>query len=345
METVNANETAPRRTLPRHEVSQQPDNHPAPRRNHGFRTQPSHSGRTSTRKEKPPGSNLSSAKPHETLGGGTVASPAVGPAPSYGIGGPGMVLVKNWHFGTDGTIKNYDDMSANFFYHDQFNTIGNGKNYGAETVAPSKATAIHDDPLNIDQPIEGVDSPPVREFTADSLKTYLTPLHGATTVDPNLHNAGCGSFMAQWKLPHGGALLGHDIVWETRVRYVTPPYFWFAIWIAGNKWNWTNGPQGAEQDVIESFGYDNGGGNTNYDGRYWHSNSVAVPGKDTIDYGSWGQAMAKQGIPSYDASQYHIWTWLYKKDDTYAMYCDGKLGSERLRLRLDVRQPRRSGAN
>ena len=60
----------------------------------------------------------SSAKPLETIGGGTVMTPAVGPAPSYGIGGPGMVLVKNWHFGTDGTIKNYADMSANFLYHD-----------------------------------------------------------------------------------------------------------------------------------------------------------------------------------------------------------------------------------
>ena len=71
----------------------------------------------------------------ETIGSGTVASPAVGPKPSFGIGGGGMVLVKNWHFGTSGTIKNYADMNANFFYHDQFGTIGNGTNYGAVMVA------------------------------------------------------------------------------------------------------------------------------------------------------------------------------------------------------------------
>ena len=259
------------------------------------------------------------AVPHvETLGGGTIASPAVGPAPSYGIGGPGMVLVKNWHFGTDGTIKNQADMNANFQYHDQFGTIGNGTNYGAKIVAPDAADAIWN------QPVEGKDSPPVREFTADSLKTFLTPLNGATTVDPSKHNAGCGSFVAKWNLPNGGSLLGHDIVWETRVRYVTPPYFWFAIWIAGNKWNWTNGAQGAEQDLIESFGYDNGGGNTNYDGRFWHSNAVATPLKDTVDYSGWSTAMTKQGFPSYDATQYHTWTWLYKKDNTYTMFCDGK---------------------
>jgi hypothetical protein len=248
----------------------------------------------------------------ETIGGGTIASPAVGPKPSFGIGGPGMVLVKNWHFGTKGTIKNYADMNAHFFYHDQFDTIGNGTNYGAVMVAPDAANALPN------QPIEGDACPPVREFTADSLRTLLTPLYGATKVLPTQHNAGCGSFMAKWKLPNGGSLLGQDLVWETRVRYVTPPYFWFAIWTAGNKWN-----NGAEQDVVESFGYDNGGNNTNYDGRFWHVNSVA--GKDTTDYGNWGKAMESHGIKAFDATKYHIWTWVYKKDNGYAMYMDGVL--------------------
>src|SRR5687767_742871 len=65
----------------------------------------------------------------ETVGGGTLANPAVGPAPSYGIGGPGAVLVKNWRFGSNGTIKNYTDMSNHFMYRDQFGTINNGGNY------------------------------------------------------------------------------------------------------------------------------------------------------------------------------------------------------------------------
>ncbi len=255
--------------------------------------------------------------PQETLGGGTVDSPAVGPAPSFGIGGPGMVLVKNWHFGTGGTVKNYADMSANFFYHDQFGTIGNGTNYGAVTVAPDAADAL------AHQPVEGVSSPPVRQWTADSLKTFLVPLNGATTVDPNRHNAGNGSFMAKWNLPRGGSLLGQDIVWETRVRYVPPPYFWFALWTAGNKWKWDGHAQGAEHDLVESFGYDNGGGNTNYDGRFWHVNTVATPSKDAYAYGDWGKTMAERGIKNYDASQYHIWTWHYKKDNTFAMYVDG----------------------
>lgn len=252
------------------------------------------------------------AAPPETVGGGTVASPAVGPPPSFGLGGPGMVLVKNWHFGKNGTVKNYADMNAHFFYHDQFGTIGNGTNYGAVTVAPDAANALPK------QPIEGKDCPPVREFTADSLITRLQPLNNATTVSPTEHNAGCGSFMAKWKLPSGGSRLGQDIVWETRVRMVTPPYFWFALWTAGNKWD-----RGAEHDLVESFGYDNGGGNTNYDGRYWHADCVG--GKNDFHYGNWGKTMEERGIKEYDASKYHIWTWVYKKDNSWAMYVDGIL--------------------
>ena len=203
-------------------------------------------------------------------------------------------------------------------YHDQFGTIGNGTNYGAVTVAHDSATAL------ADQPIEGVDCPPVREFTADSLKTYLTGLDGATLCKPKSHNAGCGSFMAKWALPKaGGPAPDHDIVWETRVRYLTPPYFWFAIWAAGNKWKYDKGAQGAEQDLVESFGYDNGGKFTNFNGRFWHSNAVATPGNDKIDYRDWGKTMSDVGIKSFDPSQYHIWTWHYKRDATYAMYMDG----------------------
>ncbi len=254
----------------------------------------------------------------ETVGGGTVAAPAAGPPPAFAVGGPGMVLVKNWHFGTAGTVRTDGDLSAHFLYHDQFGTIGNGTNYGAVTVAPDAADALPH------QPVEGVDCPPVRQFTADSLRTTVVPLRHATTCDPKLHNAGCGSFMAKWKLPRGGPELGQDLVWETRVRFDPPPYFWFAIWTAGNKWKYDRGAQGAEQDLVEAFGYDNGGPFTNFDGRYWHSNAVATPGKDAVDYSDWHRAMAAHGFATFDPRQYHVWTWQYGRDGTYAMYLDGK---------------------
>jgi hypothetical protein len=263
---------------------------------------------------------LFEAQAQETIGGGTLGSPAAGPDPSYGLGGSGFVLVKNWNFGGNGTIKNIADLNANFQYHDQFGTYNNGGNYGASIVASDAAHALSG------QPVEGGNTGglPVRSFLADSMKTYLVPLNGATTVTPSAHNAGCGSFQAKWTLPNGGSLLNQDILWETRVRYVTPPYFWFAIWCAGNQWTRPNGHTGgAEMDVIESFGYDNGGGNTNYDGRYWHSDSVG--GYSSTSYANWATGMASHGISSFDATQWHTWTWLYRKDNTYSAYVDGIL--------------------
>jgi hypothetical protein len=203
-------------------------------------------------------------------------------------------------------------MDTHFQYHDQFGTIDNGGNYGAEAVASSAATALSG------QPIENA-AHPARQFLADSLKTFFTPLDSSGTAVPSQHNAGCGSFQAKWTLPNGGSRLGQDILWETRVRYVTPPYFWFAIWVAGNQWD-----KGAEFDIVESFGYDNGGGNTNYDGRYWHSNSVPGIG-DKYGYANWGSDMSQVGFASFDATQWHTWTMLYKADNSYAFYCDGKL--------------------
>lgn len=258
---------------------------------------------------------VSRLEAQETIGGGTISNPAIGPAPSFGLGGSGAVLVKNWNFGANGTIRNYSDLNNHFFYRDQFGTINNGGNYGANIVAPDAAHALPN------QPVENVDCPPVRSFAADSMFTYLKPLYNAgATVQPTQHDVGCGSFMANWTLPAGGSLLGMDIVWETRVRYVTPPYFWFALWTAGNIWL-----RGAEHDLVESFGYDNGGGPqfTNFDGRYWHSGSVT--GSDVVSYSNWSSGMANSGITNFDATQWHVWTWVYRADNTYGMYVDGIL--------------------
>ena len=253
------------------------------------------------------------AQATETIGGGSIASPAVAPQPAYGIGGIGFVPVKNWNFGSNGTIKNYTDMNANFYYHDNFGQIAN-PNYAAYAVAPDAANAIGT------QPIEGVNTTgPVRQFFTDSMKTYLLPLNGATTLTTSPINCGSGAFMPKWTLPNGGSLLGQDIIWETRVRYVTPPYFWFAIWCDGDHWS-----NGAEMDLIESFGYDNGGGSTNFDGRYWHSDMVGHTESTNYLSGSWAGHMAEYGFTSFDATQWHTWTWLYRKDNTFVAYLDGR---------------------
>lgn len=246
----------------------------------------------------------------------TVVKPIDGPVPAYDYDEDirGYALVKNWDFGSDGTIKNIDDLSDNFQYHDQFGTIANGTNYGAYIVAPDRNNALNN------QPIEYINTDePIREFFDSSMKTFLLPLDGAQQVHPTTKKAGCGSFQAKWTLPKGGSLLGLDLIWETRVRYVTPPYFGFAIWTAGNEWD-----NGAEMDVVESFGYDNGGGYTNYDGRYWHSSEVGGE-SETYYHSSWSNTMKKYGITNYDASEYHTWTWVYRADNTFTSYNDGRV--------------------
>lgn len=256
----------------------------------------------------------------ETIGGGTISTPAVGPKTAYNYGNDtnGYVLVKNWDFGKKGTIKNMAELTENFQYHDQFGVICNGgDNYGSLIVAADEKSSLK----NRKQPIDktNTNGKPIREILTDSMKTYLIPLNGAKECHPQKHNVGCGSFQAKWTLPKGGSRLGMDMIWETRVRYVTPPYFWFAIWTAGNKWN-----KGAEMDLIESFGYDNGGKYTNYDGRYWHS-SVVGGTSETNYHKSWGAGMAKYGFKDYDATKYHTWTWIYRADDTFTCYLDGKV--------------------
>jgi hypothetical protein len=253
----------------------------------------------------------------ETIGGGTIGSPAVGPAPSYGIGGAGFVLVKNWNFGTGGTIKNRTDLNQEFQYTDQFNQpAGGGNQYGSLFVGSDSSH-----PSVSGRYDGGPGTPNTRDFLTDTLRTYLVPLDSASSIFPGSQNVGCGSVVSKWTLPTGGSRLGQDIVWETRVRFVPLQEFWFAIWSSGNKWD-----SGAEIDTVEAFGWDHGGGATNWAGRLWHSDSV---GGTEFQYPNflydWPGGMSAAGIDpgTYDPTQFHTWTLLYKKDDTWATYVDG----------------------
>jgi hypothetical protein len=258
------------------------------------------------------------ASAQQTVGGGTIDNPAQGPPASFNLG-EGAILVKNWDFGTNGTITSKAVLDTHFQYHDQFNKFINGGNkYGAQTLATSASTAISG------QKYENSGTQ-VRQFFADSMRTYLVPLDGAAIVSATAHNVGCGSVVPKWKLPAGGSLLGQDIIWETRVRFVPAKYFWFGIWVSGNVWLSPagNGVGGAEIDLVESFGYENPGGYTNFDGSKWHSASVGGF-YDTAYTPGWNDGMSMVGAPNpYDPTQYHIWTLVYRADDTFSCYVDG----------------------
>ena len=254
-----------------------------------------------------------------TVGVGSIDQPARGPAPirAAEVGGAPFVLVKNWDFGAAGTIRNIDDLIAEFEFHDQFGTIANGTNYGAVTVAPTAATAITANNLGLPGNRQPVEDParPYREFTDAALKAYVRPLSAsATNVSVSAHDTGNGSFMAKWELPNGGALLGKNMLWEARARIAKPAKaYWYALWTAGQQWN-----GGAEMDVVESFGTPN-----IQIAKAFHVNSVG--GRDQYSYSSWPSTLDTIGVPAAarDQAEFHVWTWVYLKDDTFKVYYDG----------------------
>jgi hypothetical protein len=258
----------------------------------------------------------------ETVGAGDITKPALGPAPLQAnkVTGAPFVLVKNWNFGANGTIKNIDDLSAEFQYHDQFGTIANGTNYGAVTVAPNAATAVAANNLGLPNNRQPIEDParPNREFTDETIVTYVRPLSAsATTVSASAHNTGNGSFTSKFSLPSGGARLKHDLLWESRVRFPKPESgFWFSLWTAGNMWN-----KGAEMDVVESFGTPNIGTGA----KAFHVNSVG--GVDKHAYSSWPSELSNIGVPmaARDLADWHVFTWIYLQDDSYQVYFDDYL--------------------
>jgi hypothetical protein len=269
---------------------------------------------------QPTGSDAGPLSGGQTIGTGDIDKPATGPSPSEAgkVGGALFVLVKNWDFGKSGTIRDSSALISEFQFHDQFGTIANGTKYGAVIVAPNAATAISAPNLGLPGNMQPVEDParPTREWTENSLKTYVRPLTPSqTTVSTSSHDAGAGSFAAKWKLPNGGALLGKDILWESRVRMPVPvAAYWFALWASGNQWN-----KGAEMDVVESFGTPN---------IYPPADAFlvnSVGGKNDVDYASWPDALNTVGVPAggRDLSAYHVFTWVYKKDDSYVAYFDG----------------------
>ena len=258
----------------------------------------------------------------ETVGTGDVTQPAKGPAPRDAdqLGGAPFVLVKNWNFGTRGTIRNTSELIGEFQFHDQFGTIANGTNYGAVIVAPNDATAIGAGSLGLPANRQPVEDPsrPTREFLESSMLAHVRPLSASqTSCSVSAHDAGNGSLVAKWKLPKGGALLGKDLLWETRVRMPkAAAAFWFALWTAGNQWN-----GGAEMDVVESFGTPN----IYPPPAAFHVNSVG--GRDDVNYSSWSSGLDAARVPTNgrDLREWHVWTWVYTKDDNYKVYFDGVL--------------------
>src|ERR1700712_2059437 len=144
-----------------------------------------------------------------------------------------------------------------------------------------------------------------RARSASSMLVHVRPLSPFQPSGSTMrHDVGNGSIMSKWTLPKGGRALGHDIVWQTRVRMpVSMRGYWFALWTSGNRWQ-----GGAEMDVVESFG-------TQYVvGDAFHSD--AVGGTNLIDFRDWYTALSSMGVPEPKRrlSDWHTWTWIYWAD-------------------------------
>lgn len=248
-------------------------------------------------------------------------------APACPAAPVGYQLIKDWDFGTTGNVRNKADLSAEFQYHDQFNTIANGVRYGSMQSAESAETAIQQWSLGVlapsyTQPIR----PDTREFTSTSILLHVKPVNASqATVGPAWKkDAVDGSLTAKYSLPKGGSRLGKDLKWETRFRVRTPMPargYWFAIWAAGTSWN-----DGPEMDVIESFS-----SNCEYGHCFAQSFHVdPVPMNATtrqVDYSEWWSGMKKSGMPSSESvlTNWHTLTWEYLRDDTYVVTMDDKV--------------------
>jgi len=251
------------------------------------------------------------------IGSGDIDDPVDGPAPSRAadVGGEPFVLVKNWDFGTSGAVRDNAALIAEFQFQDQFGTIASGTSYGAVTVAPTEALAVTANDLGLPdnkQPVDDDPERPFRELTEDSLKTYVRPLSDSLSmVSATAHNTGNGSLVAKWTLPNGGSLLSHDVIWETRIRMPKPAAgYWLGLWASGNEWS-----SGPELNVAQAFGAAASPANA--------FRSAAVGGQNEIDYGTWPDALALAELADGDFSDWRVWTWVYKKDDTFQVYVDG----------------------
>jgi hypothetical protein len=247
----------------------------------------------------------------ETIGGGTKQTAAVGPAPAapkFDVG-TGWVLVKNWHFGTSGTIRSNADLDLEFQYRDEFNSYsGAGFKYGSLTVATSDATATRG------QPIEDP-SRPVRNFTPTEMFCTLQASNpSATMVSSSAHDCHNGSIYSKFTLPKAGSLLGEDILWEFMVRLFPVQAYWAGCWVEGQAWD-----GGAEIDVHESFGWDHGIAGNNFDAHSFHTDACW---KNTGTGSNSATSQVWMKYPNSVGSNYHRYDFLYRKDNTWQVWVD-----------------------
>lgn len=252
-----------------------------------------------------------------------------------------LKLEKNWTFGTNGNVRNYDDLAREFDGYDAFGSpvIGTTE-YGTVTTAtdpndrkPITAFSLPDGSHR--QPIEPGGNAPVREFTTDSMLAHVRSLRSVPqTVSGRTYPAGSigpswtwsgqnGNLYPKFSLPAAGNIADIDVVWQTHVRMRTAPEgYWFALWVYGKPW-----VRGAEIDIVESYSGSADSGLR--EGRAWHSQSVGGTDERFKSNESWWRGLEKTGFDLSKGEQaltnWLTWTLYYRRDNTFEVYANDKL--------------------
>lgn len=217
-----------------------------------------------------------------TIGGGTLAAPAVAPAPALANDGAGgWTPVYNFTFGTGSSggiaAPTVPNISTLVTY------IGTAQNLAAGCVAQdqgnywSKRSPAPQDTTNPCgwTPYSSGLSPPLFNFTSNTLQGLVEITDPSNIVADSLINA----FM---EVPRGGFSLantaGHDVYLETVFRILPQPgkdlrYAYYGLWTP-----FYTGPVTCEVDFLEGFGFDNGGGSTAFNANYFHSQAATAFG-------------------------------------------------------------------
>ncbi|GEM_PF-4340305 len=199
-----------------------------------------------------------------TVGGGTLATPAIGPDPDLpNDGGGNWTLVANYTFGTkkkgvleDPTITDRKEMVQYLHCYNPFGSPDCSGQYWAKTWIPPEAVEIGDNPYKMN--VYSAETPN-HEIVDNAVRCWVRSLDGEMVQGHFSYGYLRTKF--KWSNP---MITGQDIYAEVRFRMVPNPnhpddmrFFWLAFWS-------NDVPYTGEMDWLEAFGYDNGPGNNNF---------------------------------------------------------------------------------
>ncbi|OGV37135.1 MAG: hypothetical protein A2X48_04810 [Lentisphaerae bacterium GWF2_49_21] len=263
-----------------------------------------------------------------TVGGGTLAAPAIGPDPRLSNDGGGdWILVANYTFGADKkgtlddpTITDRKQLVQNMHCYNPFGSPDCSGQYWAKTWIPPEAVEIGDNPYKMNVYTHEA---PNHEIVDNAVRCWVRSLDG----EMKQGHFSYGYLRTKFKWPNP-TVSGQDVYAEVKFRMVPNPnhpddmrFFWLAFWS-------NDVPYTGEMDWFEGFGYDNGPGNNNFKAAgnaVYHSDWAK--GKGAVGKIS-SKTWTTQTPPGSDLKQWTIFGGLLCSDGYWSTYASspGKPG-------------------